>query len=133
MNVISGVFSRHLCSSSKLISLSLSRKIGTSSTLQYQKMVRRDKFRRKCVAEHEGERLRLRAIVKNKLLPETIQMKAKQDLSSQQRDASITRVRNRCVLTGRARGVLSEYGLCRMKLRKLADFGHVSGLTRSSW
>ena len=109
------------------------RPIATSPSLDNQKMIRRDKYRRKCVAEHEGERLRLRAIVKNKLLPEVIQMKARQDLASQERDASITRVRNRCVLTGRARGVVREYGLCRMKFRKLADFGHVSGLTRSSW
>ena len=96
-------------------------------------MVRRDKHRRKCVAQYEGERLRLRAIVKNKLLPEVVQEKAKKDLASQPRDASITRVRNRCVMTGRGRGVLREYGLCRMKFRELADFGHISGLTRSSW
>ena len=107
--------------------------VSTSSVLEFQKMVRRDKHRRKCVAEYEGERLRLRAIIKNKLLPEVVQEKARDELAAHPRDASVTRVRNRCVLTGRGRGVLREYGLCRMKFRELADFGHISGLTRSSW
>ncbi len=107
--------------------------ISTSSVFDFQKMVRRDKHRRKCVAEYEGERLRLRAIIKNKLLPEVVQEKARDELAAHPRDASVTRVRNRCVLTGRGRGVLREYGLCRMKFRELADFGHISGLTRSSW
>ena len=109
------------------------RPISLSAALPFQKMIRRDKARRKCVAQYESERLRLRAIVKNKLLPEIIQQKAKDELARHPRDASITRVRNRCVVTGRARGVVTDYGLCRMKFRKLADFGHISGITRSSW
>ena len=72
-------------------------------------------------------------IVKNKLLPEVVQQKARKELASQPRNASITRVRNRCVLTGRGRGIIGEYGLSRMKFRKLADFGLLSGVTRSSW
>ena len=107
--------------------------ISTSATLDFQKMIRRDKARRKCVSEYESERLRLRAIVKNKLLPEVVQQKAREQLASHPRDASVTRVRNRCVVTGRGRGVITDYGLCRMKFRKLADFGHISGMTRSSW
>lgn len=85
------------------------------------------------MAQHARERLQLRAIVKNKLLPEIVQRKAKEQLANQPHDASVTRVRNRCVMTGRGRGVITEYGLCRMKFRKLADFGHLSGMTRSTW
>ena len=114
-------------------SVQAARPISTTATLDFQKMIRRDKARRKCVAQYESERLRLRAIVKNKLLPEIVQEKAREQLASHPRDACVTRVRNRCVVTGRARGVIREYGLCRMKFRKLADFGHLSGMTRSSW
>ena len=71
--------------------------------------------------------------MKNKLLPEVIQERARQELAAQPRDASVTRVRNRCVLTGRGRGVVTEYGLVRMKFRHLADHGLLSGITRSSW
>ena len=85
------------------------------------------------MAAHERERLQLRAITRNKILPEIVQQKARNMMSEQPKDACVTRVRNRCVATGRPRGVLREYRLCRMKFRQLADFGMLSGLTRSSW
>ena len=97
------------------------------------KMIRRDQHRRQTVAKFEKERLHLRAVLRNKILPEVVQRKASADLASHPRDASITRVRNRCVQTGRGRGVVREFGLNRMKFRKLADFGMLAGVTRSSW
>ena len=103
---------------------------GCSSNL---KAIRRDQHRRQTVARFEKDRLHLRAILRNKILPEVVQRKASADLASQPRDASITRVRNRCVQTGRGRGVVSEFGLSRMKFRKLADFGMLAGVTRSTW
>ena len=110
------------------------RTIITSSALQSsKKMIRRDKKRRQMVADYEFEKLQLKAIVKNKILPEIVQKKAKEDLALHPKDSSIARLRNRCVLTGRPRGVVREYGLCRMKFRHLADHGYISGLTRSTW
>ena len=96
-------------------------------------MNRRDLYRRQCIAKYEKDRMHLQAILKNKILPEVVQKKAKVELAGQPRDACITRIRKRCVVTGRGRGVLTEYKLSRMKLRKLGDFGMISGLTRSSW
>jgi len=96
-------------------------------------MIRRDKKRRQMVADYEFEKLRLKAIVKNKLLPEIVQSKAMEELSAHPKDSSIARVRNRCVLTGRPRAVIRDYGLCRMKFRDLADHGYISGMTRSTW
>lgn len=110
------------------------RTVTTSSVLESsKKMIRRDKKRRQMVADYEFEKLQLKAIVKNRILPEIVQKKAKEDLALHPKDSSIARVRNRCVLTGRPRGVVREYGLCRMKFRHLADHGYISGLTRSSW
>lgn len=43
------------------------------------------------------------------------------------------RVRNRCKLTGRARGNYRKFGLCRNKIRELAGFGEIPGLVKSSW
>lgn len=97
------------------------------------KAIRKDQHRRQTVAKFEGDRLHLRAILRNKILPEAVQRKASADLVLHPRDASITRVRNRCVQTGRGRGVVSEFGLNRMKFRKLADFGMIAGMTRSTW
>lgn len=110
------------------------RSISTTSALgSSKKMIRRDKKRRQMVADYEMEKLRLKAIVKNKLLPEIVQKKAREEMAKHPKDSSISRLTNRCVMTGRPRGVLREYGLCRMKFRDLADHGYISGMTRSSW
>ena len=49
------------------------------------------------------------------------------------RNASPTRLRNRCSLTGRPRGVYRKFGLGRSKLRKAAMRGDIPGLTKASW
>ncbi len=49
------------------------------------------------------------------------------------RNSSSTRVRNRCVLTGRGRGVYEKYGLCRQMFRKLALEGKLPGVRKASW
>lgn len=49
------------------------------------------------------------------------------------RNSAMSRVRNRCEITGRPRGVYSKFGLSRNKLRELAGEGLVPGLVKSSW
>ncbi len=49
------------------------------------------------------------------------------------RDASPTRVRNHCALTGRTRGVYRKLGISRIKLRELALEGKIPGMKKSSW
>jgi len=49
------------------------------------------------------------------------------------RDASPTRVNNRCSLTGRARGYISKYGVSRIKFRELALQGKIPGVRKASW
>ncbi|MBN1928582.1 MAG: 30S ribosomal protein S14 [Chlorobiaceae bacterium] len=49
------------------------------------------------------------------------------------RDSSATRVRNRCVLTGRGRGNYEKFGLCRNMFRKLALEGKLPGVRKASW
>ena len=49
------------------------------------------------------------------------------------RDSSATRVRTRCVLTGRGRGVYEKFGLCRQMFRKLALEGKIPGVRKASW
>jgi small subunit ribosomal protein S14 len=54
-------------------------------------------------------------------------------LQKMPRDASPTRVRNRCSQTGRARGYLRKFGVSRIALRELALEGQIPGVTKSSW
>jgi small subunit ribosomal protein S14 len=60
-------------------------------------------------------------------------MAAREKLQRLPRDASPVRVRNRCSLTGRPRGVYSKFGLGRNKLREIAMRGEVPGVTKASW
>jgi small subunit ribosomal protein S14 len=49
------------------------------------------------------------------------------------RNASPTRVRNRCSLTGRGKGYIGHYGVSRIKFRELALDGKIPGVKKSSW
>lgn len=49
------------------------------------------------------------------------------------RSSSRVRVRNRCENTGRSRGVYRKFKLCRHELRRMASFGEIPGLVKSSW
>mgnify|MGYP001463911521 CR=1 FL=1 len=49
------------------------------------------------------------------------------------RNASPTRVRNRCSMTGRPRGYVSKYGVSRIKFRELALSGKIPGIRKASW
>ena len=49
------------------------------------------------------------------------------------RNASPTRLRRRCTLTGRPRGVFRKFGLCRNKVREIAMKGEIPGVVKSSW
>jgi len=58
---------------------------------------------------------------------------ARAKLQSIPRNANLNRVRNRCELTGRPRGVYRDFKLCRNKFRELANNGLIPGVTKASW
>ena len=60
-------------------------------------------------------------------------MAAQVQLAKLPRNASPTRLRNRCSLTGRPRGVFRKFGLARAKIREAAMRGDIPGLTKASW
>ena len=49
------------------------------------------------------------------------------------RNSSAVRLRNRCQLTGRARGYIGMFGVSRIKFRELASNGYIPGITKASW
>ena len=55
------------------------------------------------------------------------------ELSKLPRDGSPTRLRNRCILTGRPRGYYRKFGLSRIALRDLALRGELPGVVKASW
>ncbi len=46
---------------------------------------------------------------------------------------SKTKIQNRCVLTNRNRGIVREYGISRLKLRELLQFGVIPGYKKAVW
>jgi len=58
---------------------------------------------------------------------------ARMALSKMPRDSSPTRLRNRCQLTGRARGYLRKFKLSRLTFREMASNGYIPGVTKASW
>jgi small subunit ribosomal protein S14 len=49
------------------------------------------------------------------------------------RNASPVRQHNRCMLTGRPKGYMRRFGLCRVKFREMALEGKIPGVTKASW
>ena len=96
-------------------------------------LINREEKRAKAVAKYAAKRAELFAIINNVNLPDEQRMDARLKLQQLPRNASPSRQRNRCALTGRPRGVFRKFGLCRNKLRDIAMRGEVPGMTKSSW
>jgi large subunit ribosomal protein L5 len=73
------------------------------------------------------------AVINNVKLSDEERMDARLKIQQLPRNASPSRQRNRCALTGRPRGVFRKFGLCRNKLREIAMRGEVPGMTKASW
>ena len=96
-------------------------------------VINRNEKRRKTVKKFEVKRNALLAIINDFKQPEDERMAARMQLQQLPRNASPTRVRNRCNLTGRPRGVYAKFGLGRNKLREIAMRGEIPGMTKASW
>ena len=96
-------------------------------------IINREEKRTKLVAKYAAKRAELFAIINNVKLSDEERFEARQKLQALPRDASPTRQRNRCALTGRPRGVFRKFGLCRNKLREIVMRGEVPGMTKASW
>lgn len=96
-------------------------------------MINREKKRIALVAKFSKKRGALKETIRD---PETTpedRFAAVEALQKMPRDSSKSRVRNRCQITGRSRGVYKKFGLARHKLREAAMRGEVPGLTKASW
>ena len=96
-------------------------------------VINRDLKRRKIVKKFAKRRAELQAILSNQKISEDDRFAARRKLEQLPRDASPTRLRNRCKLTGRPRGVFRKFGLGRNKLRDIAMRGEIPGVVKASW
>jgi small subunit ribosomal protein S14 len=95
--------------------------------------INRNEHRKLVVAKYAARRAVLKATIKNHSTPPAERELAMQALRKLPRDSSPTRVRNRCVVTGRPRGFYRKFGISRIALRELAHRGELPGVTKASW
>ena len=96
-------------------------------------MIQRELKRAKLVAKYAEKRKELKAIIRSVNSTDDERRAAQAKLNAMSRDASPTRQRNRCSITGRPHGVYRKFGLGRNKLREGAMKGEIPGLTKASW
>lgn len=97
------------------------------STIESLKRVKR------IVEKNKAKRAALKAIIMNKDNDPAERFKAQLKLAKMPRNSSATRVRNRCMITGRARGYYRKFGISRIMLREMAGAGLIPGVRKASW
>ena len=98
-----------------------------------QSSIQKNLKRKNIVKKFNNKRQSLKKKIMTKDLTLEERFKIQSKLNELPRDSSIIRVRNRCRLTGRARGVYRKFGLSRIKIRELSMSGALPGVAKSSW
>ena len=94
-----------------------------------QKNLKRIRLAKKFLKKRED----LKKIIKNRKLPLAERFAAQLKIAKLPRNSAKIRIRNRCEITGRPRGVYRKLRISRIALRDLASKGKIPGMTKSSW
>jgi len=95
--------------------------------------IERNKKRMRMAKQYAERRARLKAIADDRDRPAEERFNARLKLAEVPRNSAPVRIRNRCELTGRPRGVYRKFKMCRIVLRDLASSGQIPGMVKSSW
>jgi small subunit ribosomal protein S14 len=109
------------------------REIKGNTSMAKLSSVNKNNRRKALSTKHYKARRALRVQSLNPKLSEGEREAAFLKLQKMPRDGSPSRVINRCEITGRPRGNLKKFGLCRIKFRELALMGKIPGVTKASW
>ena len=95
--------------------------------------IEKNNRRRKMVARLAGKRTELKRVAKDQSLTLEERFQARLKLAELPRNSSAVRIRNRCEITGRPRGVYRKLKISRIALRELGSSGMIPGIVKSSW
>ena len=95
--------------------------------------IEKNKRRTKMSKQYAAKRAKLKAITRDADLPMEERFQAHLKLAELPRNASPTRIRNRCEVSGRARGYYRKLKMSRIALRDLASTGKIPGMVKASW
>ena len=93
----------------------------------------RNNQRKALVAKFAAKRAALKETLREPKTPAAERQLAREQLQQLPANSNPCRIRNRCALTGRARGYYSKFGLSRLALRELALRGELPGVVKASW
>ncbi|MGD8568480.1 MAG: 30S ribosomal protein S14 [Gammaproteobacteria bacterium] len=96
-------------------------------------IIEREKKRQRTVAKYAAKRAELKRKLKDPSIGEEERDELRKKFNALPRNASPSRLRNRCRLTGRPHGFYRKFGLGRTKLREAAMRGDIPGLVKASW
>ena len=96
-------------------------------------LINRNEKRRKMIEKYAAKRADLVAVVNDVSRTDEERFEARLKIQALPKNSSPVRLRNRCQLTGRPRGVFRKFGLGRSKLRDFVMRGAVPGVTKASW
>jgi len=96
-------------------------------------MVERERRREKLVKQYAATRAQLKELIRSPKTSPEERAAAQVKLQKLPRDASPSRLRSRCNITGRSRGVYRKFGLTRHKVREVTMRGEIPGLGKASW
>jgi small subunit ribosomal protein S14 len=98
-----------------------------------QSSIQKNNNRKVIVSKFQSKRQNLKKKIMQKDLSMEERFKLQSKLNELPRDSAKIRLRNRCEITGRTRGVYRKFGLSRIKLRELTMSGNLPGMVKSSW
>jgi small subunit ribosomal protein S14 len=113
--------------------LSISRSGTEDEGVAKQSMINREAKRARTVERYAAQRAALKETIRDPASGDEQRREAQRRLQGLPRDASPSRLHNRCRLTGRPHGFYRKFGLARNKLREAAMRGDVPGLRKASW
>ena len=96
-------------------------------------IVRRDQKRRNLFLKNELKGVQYKSIIKNSSIPGETKDECVFKLNKIARNSSKVRIKNRCILTGRGKGVYTFFRLSRIRFREIASQGLLLGVSKSSW
>lgn len=95
--------------------------------------VQQNKRRERMAKKYEAKRKALKAQLRDTALPQEERFQASLELAKLPRNASPTRIVNRCEISGRPRSYHRKFRISRIALRDLASSGQLPGVTKASW
>jgi small subunit ribosomal protein S14 len=95
--------------------------------------IKNDIIKRQLVNKNELKRLQYKYIIKNLNINTEIRYNYINKLNKLNRNSCKTRIKNRCILTGRGKAVYKMFKMSRIKFRELASMGFLPGVVKASW